>query len=115
MTHPYAPSRMNGPFTVPMPRYRVPGVNDTPRTTWSYRTGTTVWNDSHAGSEAASSWSVTDTSWFGSAPWSPPPLIVEVTAQMVTVPSSLTRPVMLRRPSVAGAHGSPVTGLVPVG
>jgi len=29
--------------------------------------------------------SVTETSWFGSAPWSPPPLTVEVTAQIVTV------------------------------
>jgi hypothetical protein len=47
--------------------------------------------------------------------WSPPPLTVEVTAQMVTVPLGLTRPVRLRRPSVAGAHGSPVAELIPVG
>ena len=55
------------------------------------------------------------TSLFGSAPWSPPPLTVEVMAQIVTVPFGLTRPVMLRRPSVAGAHGSPVAALSPVG
>ena len=58
---------------------------------------------------------MTVTSWFGSAPWSPLPLTVEVTAQIVAVPSRLTRPVMLRRPSVAGAHGRPVAGLLPVG
>src|SRR5579862_772059 len=55
------------------------------------------------------------TSWFGSAPWSPPPLTVEVMAQIVTVPSELTRPVRLRSPSVAGDHGRPVTALIPVG
>ena len=55
------------------------------------------------------------TSLFGSAPWSPLPLIVDVMAQIVAVPSSLMRPVRLRRPSVAGDHGSPVAGLLPVG
>ena len=93
----------------------MPGVNDTPRTTWSYRAGTTVRNRSCAGALVAFSESVISTSWFGSAPWSPPPLTVEVTAQMETVPSRLTWPVRLRRPSVAGAHGSPVTELTPVG
>jgi hypothetical protein len=39
------------------------------------------------------------TSLFGSAPWSPFPLTVEVTAQIVVVPSRFTRPVRLRRPS----------------
>jgi len=59
--------------------------------------------------------SVIATSLFGSAPVSPSPLTVEVIAQIVTVPSPLTLPVMLRRPSVAGDHGKPVAGLVPVG
>ena len=36
-------------------------------------------------------------------------------AQIVTLPSGLTRPVMLRSPSVAGAHGSPVAALSPAG
>ena len=58
---------------------------------------------------------MTATSWFGSAPWSPPPLTVEVTPQIVTVPFGLTLPVMFRRPSVAGDHGRLVTELVPVG
>jgi len=40
---------------------------------------------------------------------------VEEIAQIVTVPSGFTRPVRLRRPSVAGAQGSPVAVLVPVG
>ena len=35
--------------------------------------------------------------------------------QMVTVPFGLTLPVMFRRPSVAGAQGSLVAGLLPVG
>jgi hypothetical protein len=55
------------------------------------------------------------TSRFGSAPWSPLPLTVEVIPQIVTVPFGFTRPVMLRSPSVAGAHGSPVTALIPDG
>jgi hypothetical protein len=52
---------------------------------------------------------------LGSAPWSPPPLTVEVTAQIDTVPSEFTWPAIDRRPSVAGDHGSPVAELVPVG
>jgi hypothetical protein len=59
--------------------------------------------------------SVMATSLFGSAPWSPFPLTVEVTAQIVTVPLRPRRPVMLRRPSVAGAQGSPVAALSPAG
>ncbi len=55
------------------------------------------------------------TSLFGSAPWSPLPLTVEVIAQIVAVPSRLTRPVRLRRPSVAGDHGRPLAGFLPVG
>ena len=65
--------------------------------------------------EVADSVSLTATSSLGSAPWSPLPLTVEVMPQIVTVPLLFTRPVMLRRPSVAGDHGSPVTGLLPVG
>ncbi|HWD51445.1 MAG TPA: hypothetical protein VG412_03530 [Acidimicrobiales bacterium] len=45
----------------------------------------------------------------------PLPLTIEVTAPIVAVPLGLTRPVMLRKPSVAGAQGSPVAGLFPVG
>ena len=75
----------------------------------------TVWNDSPAAGVAADGLSVIATSWLGSAPWSPEPDTVEVTAQTVTEPSRLTRPVMLRRPSVAGAHGSLVTALSPIG
>ena len=45
------------------------------------------------------------TSLFGSAPWSPEPLTVEVEAHSDTVPLELTRPVRFRRPPVAGAHG----------
>jgi len=59
--------------------------------------------------------SVIATSKFGSAPWSSFPLTVEVIAQMVTVPSSFTLPVMLRRPSVAGLQGRPVATLFPLG
>jgi hypothetical protein len=59
--------------------------------------------------------SVISTSLFGSAPWSPPPLTVEVMAQIVTEPSRLTWPVMFRSPSVAGAYGLAVAALVPVG
>lgn len=46
---------------------------------------------------------------------SPLPLTVKVMAQIVTVPSRFTLPVMLRRPSVAGAQGRFVPGLFPVG
>ena len=56
----------------------------------------------------AFSGSVISTSLFGSAPWSPPPLTVEVMAQIVTVPLGLTRPVMLCSPSAAADHGWPV-------
>ena len=61
-----------------------------------------------AGAVVAESRSVMATTLFGSAPWSPLPLTVDVSAQIVAVPFRLTRPVMLRRPSVAGAHGRPV-------
>ena len=72
----------------------------------------TVVKLSVAGRLVAAKLSVIATSLFGSAPWSPFPLTVEVTPQIVTVPSPFTRPVMLRRPSVAGAHGSPVAEIV---
>src|ERR1039458_8298307 len=92
----------------------VPGVNETPRSTWPNPAVRSVAKLSAPGAVAAS-WSVMVTSWLGSAPWSPSPLTVEVMAQIVTVPSGLTRPVMFRRPSVAGAHGRPVAGLLPAG
>src|SRR5271168_281158 len=46
--------------------------------------------------------SVTFTNLLGSAPVSPFALIVEVMAKMVTVPSKLWSPAMLRQPPVAG-------------
>ncbi|HEY6493783.1 MAG TPA: helix-turn-helix transcriptional regulator, partial [Trebonia sp.] len=105
-----------GRFELPLiGAYLVPGVKDTPRTTWSSRGATTAPNFSADGSAVAPTLSVIETSWFGSAPWSPPPLTVEVTAQIVTVPLALTLPVRFRRPSVAGAHGRLVTELVPAG
>ena len=93
----------------------VPGVNETPRRTSSMPAVRTVVKLSVVGRLVAAKLSVIMTSLFGSAPWSPFPLTVEVTPQIVTVPSPFTRPVMLRRPSVAGDHGSPVAELVPVG
>jgi GNAT superfamily N-acetyltransferase len=93
----------------------VPGVNDTPRRTSRAPAARTVRNDSAAPGALADSRSVIATSLFGSAPWSPLPLTVEVMAQIVTVPSRFTRPVMFRSPSVAGDQGSPVIGLSPDG
>jgi hypothetical protein len=84
----------------------VPGVKDTPRSTSPERADWNVRKLS-AGRVCAPSLSVMATTLFGSAPWSPLPLTVEVTAQMVAVPFGLTRPVMFRSPSVA-AQGSPV-------
>src|SRR6202012_1079896 len=83
----------------------VPGVNEMPRSTspdFAVRKAVKL---SLAGGVVALSFSLIITSLFGSAPWSPPPLTVEVMAQMLTVPLGLTWPVMLRRPSVAGDHG----------
>ena len=58
----------------------------------------------------------TATRRLGSAPWSPLPLTVEVMPQMMASPVCLsTKPVMLRRPSVAGAQGRLVEALLPVG
>src|SRR6516162_508947 len=93
----------------------VPGVKDTPRRTWPAPADWTVWKLSPDGAVVALSGSVIVTSLLGSAPWSPLPLTVDVMAQIVTVPLGLTRPVMLRRPSVPGAQGSPVAALSPVG
>src|ERR1022692_4847298 len=109
-----APRRPGRPTAAQRLVISVPGVNDTPRSTSPNPAARMVLKLS-AGDVTAASLSVTATSLLGSAPWSPPPLTVEVTAQMVTVPPGLTRPVMLRRPSVAGAQGSPVAGLFPVG
>jgi len=64
----------------------VPGVNDTPRSAWPNPAARTVLKAS-AGGDRAARWSVIATSLLGSAPWSPFPLTVEVTAQIVTVPS----------------------------
>ncbi len=88
----------------------VPGVNDTPRRTWALAAVWTVWKLSPGAGELAPGWSVMVTSLFGSAPWSLLPLTVEVMAQIVTEPPGLTRPVRLRRPSVAGAHPGPPVG-----
>ena len=100
----------------------MPGVNEMPRSASPKAAVRIVLKLSPPGSVVAESLSVIITSLFGSAPWSPLPLTVEVIAQMLTVPSWLTRPVRLRKPSVAGDHGNPagtflvmVTGLMPVG
>jgi len=85
---------------------RVPGVQETPRSTWPKPAVLSVVKCSHEAGEVADSGSVISTSLFGSAPWSPPPLTVEVIAQIVAVPFGLTRPMRLRRPSVAGDHGA---------
>ena len=93
----------------------MPGVKLIPRSTVRFAAARTVVKRSLPGSAVARTASVVTTSWFGSAPWSPLPLTVDVIAQMLTVPSRLTRPVMFRSPSVAGAQGRAVTGLSPVG
>src|ERR1700722_19566572 len=63
------------------PRLRpVPGVNDTPRSTSPDFAVRTVVKLSLAGSVVALSLSLITTSLFGSAPWSPLPLTVEVMA-----------------------------------
>ena len=55
--------------------------------------------------------SVIPTSLFGSAPWSPEALTVEVMPKSETLPSLFTVPVRFRRPSVAGSSwaGRPTT------
>jgi mRNA-degrading endonuclease toxin of MazEF toxin-antitoxin module len=93
----------------------VPGVNETPRRTSPKPAVRSVLKLSVGGSVVAVKASVTTTSLLGSAPWSPLPLTVEVMAQIVTVPSPLICPLILRRPSVAGDHGRPVAALLPVG
>ena len=84
----------------------VPGANEIPRSTSPDAAVRSVMNVSPAGSVAADKLSVITTSWFGSTPWSPFPLTVEVIAHTVTVPSAFTRPVMLRRPSVGRPYRS---------
>jgi hypothetical protein len=53
-------------------------VNETLRRTWPLAAVWTVWKLSPAAGEVAPGWSVMLTSLFGSAPWSPLPLTVEV-------------------------------------
>ena len=72
----------------------MPGVNDTPRKTCAFAAVCIVWKASPVAGEVALGWSVIVTSLFGSAPWSPLPLTVEVMAQIVTEPSELTRPAL---------------------
>src|ERR1039458_2983467 len=82
----------------------LPGVNATPRRTSPYLAALTMVNcspEAAAGLVLARR-SVMETKRFGSAPWSALLLTVDVVAQIVAVPSALTRPVMLRRPAVAG-------------
>ncbi len=71
----------------------VPGVNETPRSTSANCAVRRVTKDSLAGRVSAAKSSVIMTSLFGPAPWSPLPLTIDVIAQIVTVPSRLTRPV----------------------
>jgi hypothetical protein len=63
----------------------VPGVNETPRMTCPLVGAMTVLKLSPEGSDVAPRLSVIDTRAFGSAPWSPLQLTVEVAAQMLTV------------------------------
>jgi hypothetical protein len=60
----------------------VPGVKETPRSTSPNPAALTVRNRSQGAAAVAFSGSVISTSLFGSAPWSPPPLTVEVIAQI---------------------------------
>src|SRR5579863_2802473 len=80
------------------------GASDTPRKTSPALAVRTVVNCSEAAVAALvlAITSVMETRRLGSAPVSPLALTVDVVAQMVTVPSPFTLPVMLRRPSVAG-------------
>src|ERR1700689_2169587 len=78
------------------------GARHTPRSTSPALAVRRIVNCSPVGNVVAAMVSVIETSWFGSAPGSPFALTVEVTAQMVTVPSPLTLPAILRRPSVDG-------------
>src|SRR5580698_5866673 len=80
------------------------GARDTPRRTSPAAALLITVNCSFAAPEAVrlARVSVIITSLFGSAPVSPLVLTVEVMAQMVTVPSLFTLPVMLRKPAVAG-------------
>jgi|GEM_PF-5787304 len=96
-------------------RLPVPGVKETPRSTSPKPAERTVVKLSEEPGAVAPRRSVSDTSFFGFAPWSPSPLTVEVMPQIVAVPSGFTRPSMLRRPSVPGVQGRPVAALSPVG
>jgi hypothetical protein len=99
----------------PSRRPPIRGVNETPRSNRPKPAVRIVRKLSPVAGRAAFSGSVISTSLFGSAPWSPPPLTVEMMAQIVTVPLGLTRPVMLRSPSAAADHGWPVAAFSPVG
>jgi hypothetical protein len=98
-----APPNWRRRAAVPDPR-----VNQTPHSISPKPAVRIVRKVSPVAGRAAFSGSVISTSLFGSAPWSPPPLTVEVMAQIVTVPLGLTRPVMLCSPSAATGHGWPV-------
>jgi hypothetical protein len=80
------------------------GARAAPRNAWPARVERIVTNLSRypfvAGCVAPMR-SVTYTSLFGSAPWSPFWLIIDVIAQVVAVPSWLTTPAMLPHPPVA--------------
>ena len=108
---------MPGATELEAPSRRPPirGVNETPRSTRPKPAVRIVRKLSPVAGRAAFSGSVISASLFGSAPWSPPPLTVEMMAQIVTVPLGLTRPVTLRSPSAAADHGWPVAAFSPVG
>src|ERR1700722_4026960 len=99
------------------PLKSVPGVKETPRSTSPNLAPVTPMNGVIAANDGSvfAALSTTTTRRFGSAPVSPFPLTVEVIAQMATKPSGPFSPVMLRKPSVAGAQGKWVAGLLPVG
>src|ERR1700735_1606363 len=64
----------------------VPGVKETPRMACPAVGGLPAEKLSLVGSDVAERLSVTATSEFGSAPWSPSKLTVEVVAQLLRVP-----------------------------
>ena len=72
----------------PSRRPPIRGVNETPRNTRPRPAVRIVRKLSPVAGRAAFSGSVISTSLFGSAPWSPPPLAVEMMAQIVLAETS---------------------------
>ena len=94
----------------------MPGVNDTPRRTSPDPAERTVVKCSGPGSVVAPTGSVVATSLFGSAPWSPLPLTVEVIAANVCfepiVGTLLRRELGIRAAAASGDTVTPVLARV---